>query len=70
MSGYVVVSVADNGVIHAWSQTGEPFSLKKDARNAIARMKRDAVRLYGEEVARQIRYRAVQILSLEGTYNE
>jgi hypothetical protein len=39
--GFVVVSVASNGVIHAWGdKDGSPFARRSEAKNLYARMRR------------------------------
>jgi hypothetical protein len=69
---YVVVSVADNGVIHAWGEgpvvngTVTPFLTRTDARRECDRMKRAERKEWleeGEEV--RVKFKVCKVLGTE-----
>lgn len=64
-TGYVIVTVADNGVIHAWGHpaTGDPFAEQSKARTEVARMRRRARRDYPEYSDVGVVYRVCKLLS-------
>ena len=74
---YVVVSIADNGVVHAWGEgpchdpSGKqvtPIATRARARTVAARMRREERREWleeGQEV--RVKYRVCKVLGIEPT---
>ena len=49
---FVVVSIADNGVVHAWGDgsvldNGRPYATRREAVNSAARARRHAEHMHG-----------------------
>lgn len=48
--GYVVVSIADNGVVHAWGdEGGQPFPGRSSAQRRVRELRRNDQELYSDE---------------------